>query len=808
MVRPVKLDCHEAQPSHEAVLAMALLHARANKDEVDIFTPYHITNIKYPSVSLLAKTPDLAQSDLFMLPVENASERFEPQPLVNDPAIAAHAFRSSHEETAIFSMTRACIGLESEQEIIQQANNWAATRTLRTITHNALRELCGHMQVLSKQQGGTSLSVLTFNNRGQDCVLIKRHTSLFVGQGRFTGCPSILYIATVEGLRSTKCSCLFMQNLKDVVFRRTDRAVLHVQHMLHSHQHETTARIHDIAHPWKAKRRPNYESFEYKIAKPVPLESIADNEMSCNTCGNDLDTAAYRPLKMKCCGNYICRHCYINWADSKGPNEASCIYCRGRFFDDPTAESMTFGTVNGYYYPYLPPNRHFTPYENFERTCSDLDRNLAENNHTKITVEPDLMLRIWTHLLEGARLEDGTTSTPFHLQPARSPDIISAWEILRDDLHWLADDDDNREWSTASLFAELWLNQLRGFRDRIVLAGGRTMREGKGEMMYWVDARSPDVATNSRNVGQMLRPGTLDFVRRMLNRMLQFVHVRKCRTEGTGRLLGEPTGCEGFHGHGARMYVGAFEEGRAYGSWEEYFDPEAGELLCWREGIDGRPIDDSIDGWPIDDSDSIDGWPIDDPLDGSPMREEEEEEEETSEDDDFSDGDDEEGSSTLPDSPPRPSSCRRPSSPLFSNPRLTSHQRADLLRAAARANIQPSTQQEDLQQAAALANPQGPTQEDLQPAAAPASPPERRAGPIANRYGVSIPARTGPLPLANRTAGSYRGPPASHTSSSNPPRRVVAIVRRPQPPSGRLQDLVRRDLPTRRQNVQDRGQSP
>ncbi|KAI7531311.1 hypothetical protein KC343_g17550, partial [Hortaea werneckii] len=175
MVRPVKLDCHEAQPSHETALAMALLHARANKDEVNIFTPHHITNIKYPSLSLLAKTPDLAPSDLFMLPVENASERFEPRPLVDDPAIAAHAFRSSHDETVIFSMNRACIGLESEQEIIQQANNWAATT--RTVTHNALRELCGHMQVLSKQQGGTCLSVLTFNNRGQDCVLIKRHTS-------------------------------------------------------------------------------------------------------------------------------------------------------------------------------------------------------------------------------------------------------------------------------------------------------------------------------------------------------------------------------------------------------------------------------------------------------------------------------------------------------------------------------------------------------------------------------------------------------------------------------------------------------
>ncbi|KAI7539749.1 hypothetical protein KC319_g7061, partial [Hortaea werneckii] len=378
---------------------------------------------------------------------------------------------------------------------------------------------------------------------------------------------------------------------------------------------------------------------------------------------------------------------------------------------------------------------HFTPYENFERTCADLDRNLAENNYTKITVDPDLMLRIWTHLLEGARLEDGTTSTPFHLQPARSPEIISAWEILSDDLLWLADDDTNREWSTASLFAELWLNQLRGFRDRIVLAGGRTMREGKGEMMYWVDARSPEVATNSRNIGQMLRPGTLEFVRRMLNRMLQFEHVRKCRTteeQGARRLQGETTGCVGLHAHGARMYVGAIENGEmmAWGWGEPYFDPEAAGLLCWMEPIDGYPMRDLLDGSPT--TDSIDGSPMTDSIDGSPIREEEEEEE-ASEDDYFSDGDDEEGSSIPPDSPPRPSSQRRPSSPLFPHPRSTSPQRADLVRAAARANIQP------------------PTQEDLQQAAAPANPPERRAGPIANRTGVSFPPRRGPLTPANRT---------------------------------------------------------
>ncbi|KAI7286268.1 hypothetical protein KC345_g1223 [Hortaea werneckii] len=44
--------------------------------------------------------------------------------------------------------------------------------------------------------------------------------------------------------------------------------------------------------PQHVKRRPNYESFEFKIAEPMALESISADEMSCNTCGNDLDTAA------------------------------------------------------------------------------------------------------------------------------------------------------------------------------------------------------------------------------------------------------------------------------------------------------------------------------------------------------------------------------------------------------------------------------------------------------------------------------------------------------------------------------------
>ncbi|KAI6878237.1 hypothetical protein KC360_g8797 [Hortaea werneckii] len=719
MVRPVKLDCHEAEMSHDHNLAMAFLRARDNKDPVSIFTPHHTTNIKYPSFSLLAQTEDLTHSDIFMLPVENASERFEPWPLVNDPAIAAHAFRCSHEETAIFSLNPARIGFESGPEtIIHLANKWGATKTF---THNALRELGSHMSALSMHQGGTNLSVLTYNNRGQDCVLIKRHTNLFVGQGRLTACPSVMYITTVEGLRSTKLAThsAFMQNLQDVVFRRTDRAFLHVQHMLHCHQPQTSARIHDVAHPWKAKRRPNYESFEFKIAEPIPLESIPADEMSCNTCGNDLDTAAYRPLQMKCCGNHICRHCYTNWADSKGPNHASCIYCRGRFFDDPTAESMTDGTVNGYYYPYLPPNHRFTPYENFERSCADLDRHLAENNPTTIVPDPDLLLRIWDHLLDGARLEDGSTSTPDHLQPARCPEIKTARRILREDVYWLALDEDDAEWSTDSLFAQLWRNQLRGFRDAIVLAGGRTVQEGQGELMHWVEARSPHFATDAQTVAQWLRPGTLEFVRRTLNRMLQFVHVRVCRRAeemGAGRLV-EDTPCAGLHGHGARMYVGTMWEGKAREWREGYFDPEVGGLLCWRE-----------------------------PIDGSPMREweeEEEEDEEGSEDDYFSDGD-EEGSS--------------------SPPRATSPTREDLQHAAARANIPP------------------PLREGPQYAAGMTLSADWGAGGFTNRPEVS---HRGPPAFTSRTGVSFpprRGPPSPVRGVRSPQQpagsRLQDLVRR------------------------------
>ncbi|GAB1725589.1 hypothetical protein NU195Hw_g6463t1 [Hortaea werneckii] len=43
--------------------------------------------------------------------------------------------------------------------------------------------------------------------------------------------------------------------------------------------------------------------------------------------GREDDVFAPGPsVPMKCCGNHICRHCYINWADSKGPSDASCIY--------------------------------------------------------------------------------------------------------------------------------------------------------------------------------------------------------------------------------------------------------------------------------------------------------------------------------------------------------------------------------------------------------------------------------------------------------------------------------------------------
>jgi len=197
---------------------------------------------------------------------------------------------------------------------------------------------------------------------------------------------------------------------------------------------------------------------------------------------------------------------------------------------------LKFGTLGKAYNKHSSGNDQFDAWETFERTCADLDKELAENNRAGITVNSSLLFKIWSHIADGSEPEPAS-STPYRLQPVRSSDFAMVkcqmlaifkgyngssiptdrlhMRIIRDLTHFLF-----KQFLRARLHENLPHPQL------LNLGGNPTLR------------------------GLGLPPGFEEFVKRVLNRTLQFYHLRKCQ---------DTLPCQGWHTYGEKYYYN--EEG-------------------------------------------------------------------------------------------------------------------------------------------------------------------------------------------------------------------------------------------------------
>ncbi|KAK5122911.1 hypothetical protein LTR85_003476 [Meristemomyces frigidus] len=154
--------------------------------QVSVFEPHHTTHTEYPCFELLAVS--CASRHCLLLPVDNASERYEPRPLIDDKAVAAHASRESHAETTVFSLTKATCFLRAEEieeattpkKLIRGAASEEARPTLRK-----------HMSLIIACQGETSLKAATFRRGPPECAILTQK-ALPAALDRFDG----LHIST------------------------------------------------------------------------------------------------------------------------------------------------------------------------------------------------------------------------------------------------------------------------------------------------------------------------------------------------------------------------------------------------------------------------------------------------------------------------------------------------------------------------------------------------------------------------------------------------------------------------------------
>ncbi|KAK5122912.1 hypothetical protein LTR85_003477 [Meristemomyces frigidus] len=491
-----------------------------------VFQPHHRTTIIYPSFAILEDV-HLSPNQAVLLPVADSENRYEPGPLVEDEAVAIHSSRESHAESSITIITPAT-GRHPLDVIEQRTDQPTGLRWIQ------------EMRYVQQYPGETVLNAVTY--RGDydtvDMIMIVRWTSLRdQGSRRLKGMHVVTYNMPVHLFERVDAAApvpdLWVAELRDLLRRRSDRAVLHVRHQLQHHQYDDME-IADVETVWKAKRCPPYQSREREVVSGTvqDLTSLAPELTECHTCRNAFEHPNHTPLVLACCSKLICRYCYVSWCESVGPDKAACPHCRHPFFQNSEQLNfLKFGTVGRAYATLLIPNQSYNAWESLERMSADLDKELAENNQSTVRADVPLLLRAWQHLVNGALLEPAS-STPLHLQPVRCAEFSVITAALPSIL---------AEYSGVQFPTDILYHNMQP--DFLICLFRRFLKGGAHEYLTHGEFASLSQQPSAEGMG--LPPGLEEFVERTLSRTLQFLHLRLCEDCASG---------VGWHRHCDKQY--------------------------------------------------------------------------------------------------------------------------------------------------------------------------------------------------------------------------------------------------------------
>ncbi|KAK4554243.1 hypothetical protein LTR86_008771 [Recurvomyces mirabilis] len=470
---------------------------------VSTFDMHHRTNLIFPCLDLTIYVQETAE--MLIYGVHNSAMRYEPLPLIEHAAVAAHADRTSEEETSYYSLTNAVRDIQ-------------VNALVRPNPELSAAELVEDMALIIKTVGETTMKLLAVATEEGYKLIIERtteHKSL-AGNFRSTG---------VHIFNSAGCPTHFdmseqwMRDLHDLICRRNDRAVRHVVCQLAKQE------LMSVSGSWKPKRKAELGSQLPGQTLRLALDQLPDDQKTCLCCTVDYNDTSTRPHHLSCDARHIvCWKCLLKWCTETGPTAASCPHCRSKVFQDSAiVESLIFGTVNdgkAYFY-----DKRFTAYENAERVMADIDRELAEYNNNPITVDHAALMDVFQWLQASARLES-EDSTPLHLQPVRMPEFpvfAEAVEVALVEHHG----------------ETLPISQL--YRRIYIIFATHVTRERKRGTMARYGFHAADSLPHSTLPG-----GFEEYVKRTISRMLQFLHLRRCA--GPCPFVGK------VHDHGLKRY--------------------------------------------------------------------------------------------------------------------------------------------------------------------------------------------------------------------------------------------------------------
>lgn len=347
---------------------------------------HHVVHLKFPCDRLR----DAAEEELWLPAVSNSKNRYEPLPLIPDLAVEANAFRSSGEETAIFALSPA-------QKCVRY--HWENPREEEK---HGLYGLVEVMRISKALRGSTTLRMLTYKSRaGVERMRIERNT-ITVRASKELQSDWTDYDFDFRDLQHCISSLTFglqsddqwLGYIIDLVHRRTDRAFLHVRHMLDSQ---------DIPEPeaaWKAPRTPNYESaLAANTAMTAPtLQSMVMEERTCIIRMEDcIEAPKQTSVALHCSAKHVFHlTCLGEWCKTQGPDRSNCPSCRRPIFTNRfTLASLKFGVKEDNVFE---PDPRYSSWESFERSCADLDVALVEDDSALVTCSEEFTSDILQHI--------------------------------------------------------------------------------------------------------------------------------------------------------------------------------------------------------------------------------------------------------------------------------------------------------------------------------------------------------------------------------------------------------------------------
>ena len=515
--------------------------------------PHHSVEVIYPSSSLLGT--------LFLLPIDRASERFEPLPLL--PGADCHdAFRASKEQVRFQSVVptervtdkrglRCSHGHDkhSENHDVSTPGGFEALRT--------------DMELVCFVWGDTRLEVLTHEIKAGDfdddslcytkqagrkflqATVLRTTKVVTKDNAMFTCTPRLECTAKYSGSLADLCVMLvslekcspWAADLLDLIHRRSDRAVLHVQ-CAEATRHGKLETTKDASADWKDLRYPPYEQeigafvrdfSDYEISK------LNVNIVSCQVCHSQCyagqSYAAF--VKIKCRGEHsIHRQCLLLECKKNGPDKVCCLECGDLLFTtSAVVDKLRFG-VEGKSYIH---DSRFDAWENFQRSCIDLDMTRSEIREDRVLCNAELLEGILNKLIKGELADHPCgVSSPRH-NPVNRPELAKLQYAIKGYLSRTDPVDRSARDLHCSLTHAVESAFLQEYRDSKMWD---TLRETEQTKLIAGDAE------NFENY--IMPPGFWDFTMMLISRMVAFLIRRACDC-GAGK----------WHYHGRRAYFKA-----------------------------------------------------------------------------------------------------------------------------------------------------------------------------------------------------------------------------------------------------------